>query len=163
MRFLGRKICGRIFFVSADFGVGLYLQVGLAGFFVHAVGVEPEHALDGVGLVFQRKTDRSHGIEPVFPMSVVKLAAAQPHGDVGQAFMAGKCADQRPMAGHDERRIFFGRLIADKVRRRISFAQRRHGPIKFLLHDGEQDRIRIGSGSLLAPNGWYKRCCKKRP
>ena len=82
-------------------------------------------------------------MKPVFPVSIIQFAVAHPDRDVGIALMAADAGDNRAAAADNNRAELFIHRIADEIRRGVSLAQGRHGPLQLLLHSLQQHGIRI--------------------
>src|SRR5579864_371939 len=83
LRLFAGEVGRGIFFFGAHLGLGLYLDIDLRGLFVHAVGVEPEDAGNGVGLVVHRNAGLGQPVEMLLSMRVIQIAVTDTHRNIG--------------------------------------------------------------------------------
>ena len=157
------KVWRRIVLISPHLGIGLDFNKGLRRLFIHVVSIQPEHAGDGVRPVIQRKRGCGDGMEPVFPVSIVQLTVANPDRDIGIALMAANAGHNGAATSNDNGAELFIHRIADEIRRRVSLAQGRHGPLQFLLHGLQQYGIWIAGLAGLSYCSGYKGDGQKQP
>jgi len=81
---------------------------------------------------------------------IVQVAAAHSDRNIHRPLMPLDVGYQRAAAGHNDGAELLIARIADEIRRRIGLAQRRHGPVQFLLQGLQQNRV-IGAGGGRLP------------
>ena len=120
---LAGEIRRRIFFFRPYLGPGLYFQIGLRRFLVHAVSVQPQDARNGVRLIFQRQGGCGYGIKAVLAVGVVQISGADPDGNVSRPLAAVYVGHDAAIAGDDHvSELIIGR-IADEIGNRVRLAQ----------------------------------------
>jgi hypothetical protein len=139
LRFLLRKIRRGVFFLDADSGPGLYIDIRLRGLAIFLIGQTPQFVCDGILIVFERKDSGADGGTAFVAVAVVESRSSDAHGYVGGALANMSGTDQATLAADDIGHALVVDGLAQKIGRWIQLSKAGLGALQLLLHGGEQD------------------------